>query len=116
MRGRLRSKGRKVGGDRITTKRALTDAEVGELIRWLPNFSQTLNDVLTLYLWTGARGSEIVGMEKSECTDGEDAFWWIVPKAKTKNVNRASASDLRVPQIRSAASHSVINAARTSPS
>jgi hypothetical protein len=45
----------------------------------LPNFSRTLNDVLTLYLWTGTRGSEIVSMEKSEFRDEEDGFWWTVP-------------------------------------
>ncbi|MDR5800678.1 integrase family protein [Caballeronia sp. LZ001] len=99
MRGRLRSKGRKVEGARVVTKRVLSDTETGELIRWMPNFSQTLNDVLTLYLWTGTRGSEIVSMEVQEFTEEQDGLWWTVPKAKTKNVNRASATDLRVPII-----------------
>jgi integrase len=99
MRGRLRSKGKKVDGERITEKRVLSETEVGELIRWMPNFSQTLNDVLTLYLWTGTRGAEIVAMEVGEFTDEKDGLWWTIPKAKTKNANRASATDLRVPMI-----------------
>jgi integrase len=99
MRGKLRTKGKSVDGKRVTTKRVLTDAEVGELLRWMPNFSRTLNDVLTLYLWTGTRGSEIVSMHASEFAEETDGFWWTIPKAKTKNANRASATDLRVPLI-----------------
>ncbi|SAK88817.1 Phage integrase [Caballeronia fortuita] len=99
MRGRLRSKGKKVDGERVTAKRVLSDAEVGELLRWLPNFSQTLDDVLTLYLWTGTRGSEIVSMEAGELSEEKDGFWWTVPKSKTKNANRPSATDLRVPLV-----------------
>lgn len=99
MRGKLVTKGKLVDGKRVTVKRVLKDAEVGELIRWLPNFSQTINDVLTLYLWTGTRGAEIVSMHAGEFTEEKDGFWWTIPKAKTKNVNRASATDLRVPLI-----------------
>src|SRR5438132_1394429 len=64
MRGRLRSKGKRIAGQHIgETKRVLSDKEVGELIPWLPNFTQLLEDVLTLYLWTMCRGAEIVAME-----------------------------------------------------
>nr|WP_232343294.1 Arm DNA-binding domain-containing protein [Burkholderia pseudomallei] len=39
MRGRLRSNGRRIQGQPMgTAKRFLTDAEVGALITWLPNF------------------------------------------------------------------------------
>ena len=36
----------------------------GELVNWLPNFSRMMTDALTLYLWTGTRGSEIVAMDR----------------------------------------------------
>ncbi|WP_408581572.1 integrase arm-type DNA-binding domain-containing protein [Burkholderia cenocepacia] len=57
LRGRLKSKGRKVEGQYTgTQKRVLSADELGTLIRWLPNFSLTVADALTLYLWTGTRG------------------------------------------------------------
>ena len=100
MRGRLRSTGKRIGGKPVgATKRVLTEAETGQLVRWLPNFSRTVADVLTLYLWTLARGSEIVAMDKREISEEEDGLWWTVPKAKTKNAKRATATDLRVPLI-----------------
>lgn len=100
MRGRLKSKGKKIAGEHIgTAKRVLSDAEVGELVRWLPNFSQTLNDVLTLYLWTGCRGAELVQIESSEVSEEADGLWWTCPKVKTKNARHTNAGDLRVPLV-----------------
>ncbi len=100
MRGRLRSKGRTREGVNIgTSKRVLSDAEVGELLRWLPNFSPLLADVLTLYLWTAARGAEIVAMTHQEITQEHDGWWWTVPKVKTKNAKHENATDQRVPLI-----------------
>jgi integrase len=68
-------------------------------LNWLPNFSKTIADALTLYLWTGTRGSEIMGMEKGELTDEPTGLWWTIPKEKTKNAKRENASDLRVPLV-----------------
>ncbi len=100
MRGRLRSKGRTRAGENIgTAKRVLNGAEVGELLRWLPNLSDLVSDALTLYLWTAARGVEIVAMERCEITQETDGWWWTVPKAKTKNARHENATDLRVPLI-----------------
>lgn len=104
MRGKLKSKGKRIGGKHVgTAKRVLKDPEVGELLRWLPNFSRIVCDALTLYLWTGARGAEIVAMEASEITEEAGCLWWTVPKAKTKNANVPDACDLRVPLIGRAA-------------
>lgn len=98
MRGRLQSLGKKIEGKSIgEAKRVLSDAEVGELIRWLPNFSRIVGDVLALYLWTGTRGAEIVGMEAAEIQEEETGLWWTIPKEKTKNAKRSGATDLRVP-------------------
>jgi integrase len=100
MRGRLRSAGKRIEGKQVgTTKRVLTPSETGILLRWLPNFSDTISDVLTLYLWTATRGAEIMAMEGREITEEGDGLWWTVPKHKTKNANRPGATDLRVPLI-----------------
>lgn len=100
MRGRLRSKGRTRAGESIgAAKRVLTEAEVGMLLLWLPNFSTLVADVLVLYLWTGTRGNEIVSMEAKEITQEADGWWWTIPKAKTKNARHELATDLRVPLV-----------------
>ncbi len=98
MRGRLRSRGKRINGEQLgPTKRVLSEAEAGKLVRWLPNFPRTVTDVLTLYLWTLARGAEIVAMEAAEISHEQDGWWWTVPKAKTKNARHEGAMDLRVP-------------------
>lgn len=100
MRGRLRSKGKKINGESIgPAKRVLSEVETGALIRWLPNFTRNVCDVLTLYLWTGLRGSEIVLIEKHEVTEEDDGLWWTIPKAKTKNARHPDATDHRVPLV-----------------
>jgi integrase len=98
MRGRLRSKGKKISGESIgTSKRALSAAEAGALIAWLPNFPRLIDDALTVYLWTLARGAEIMAMESGEISKEKDGWWWTVPKMKTKNARHANATDFRVP-------------------
>ncbi|WP_063533322.1 integrase family protein [Burkholderia sp. MSMB1589WGS] len=100
MRGRLRSNGRRIQGQPMgTAKRFLTDAEVGALINWLPNFSRNVEDALTLYLWTGTRGAEIGAMEGTEITEERDGLWWTIPKVKTKSARHEKATDLRVPLV-----------------
>lgn len=104
MRGRFRSKGKRIEGKALgTAKRVLSEAEVSELIPWLSNFSRNVADVLTLYLWTCTRGSEIVSMVVNEISEEPDGLWWTVPKAKTKNARHENATDLRVPLIGRAA-------------
>jgi len=98
MRGRLRSNGKKIEGKAVgAVKRVLTESEVGDLIRWLPNFSRIVADALTLYLWTCTRGAEIMAMESAEIAEDGAQLWWTIPKAKTKNADRDGATDLRVP-------------------
>jgi len=101
LRGKMpRSKGKKIAGEHVgATKRVLDQRELGVLINWLPNFSPLLSDVLTLYLWTGTRGAEIVSMQAAEIGQEPTGWWWTIPKEKTKNVNRANAVDLRVPLV-----------------
>lgn len=99
MRGRIKSKGKVVAGTRVGTgKRVLSADETGQLIRWMPNFTLLLQDVLTIYLWTGTRGGEICGMRGSEINKEADGlWWWVIPKARTKNARHDHATDLRVP-------------------
>lgn len=100
MRGKLKSEGRQLDGKKIgVVKRCLNEAEIGALLNWLPNFSRLLDDTLTLYLWTGTRGAEIVSMEGREITDEATGLWWTIPKAKTKNARHELATDLRVPLV-----------------
>ena len=100
MRGKLRSKGHMREGESIgTDKRVLNQVEIGQLIQWMPNFSRLVGDVVTLYLWTCARGGEIVSMEASEISVESDGMWWTLPRAKTKNSWREGSTDLRVPLV-----------------
>ena len=98
LKGKIKSKGKKINGKHIgTAKRVLSDKEVGELIRWIPNFSPIIADALMLYLWTATRGAEIVGIKGSEVVVENGQTWWIIPHKKTKNARHENASDQRVP-------------------
>ncbi|MET3232199.1 UNVERIFIED_ORG: integrase [Burkholderia sp. 1263] len=99
MQGRLRTAGRLRAGTRSKDKRVLSDGELADLLAWLPLSPILLQDAVTLYLWTGTRGAEIMAMEGSEITTERDGAWWTIPKTKTKNVNVESATDHRVPLI-----------------
>lgn len=100
MRGKLRSEGRVRQGERIGTgKRVLSEAELGQVIRWLPNFSRLVGDALTLYLWTLLRGGEITSMHAKDIVEEKDGLWWTIPKAETKNRQRERAVDHRVPLV-----------------
>lgn len=104
MRGKIRSKGRMVNGKAVgTSKRVLSAKELGMLICWLPNFTRLIEDALTMYLWTCARGAEILAMERDEITEEGEGLWWTVPKEKTKNARHDSATDFRVPLVGRAA-------------
>jgi integrase len=100
LRGKLASKGKKVAGKAVGAgKRVLSNAEAGALVRWLPNHTRDMEDILTLYLWTCCRGAEIVAMERSEVGDEADGLWWTIPKAKLKMRRNPMTTDLRVPLI-----------------
>lgn len=99
LRGKLKSVGKIVAGEKVTAKRVLSPAELGTLIRWLPNLSRLVDDVLTIYLWTGLRGAEICSIEGKEVSEESDGLWLTIPKAKTKNAKRAHATDMRTPLV-----------------
>jgi integrase len=99
LKGRVKSKGKKIGGEHVgTSRRFLSADEVARLVRWMPNFPALLEDVLTLYLWTGTRGAEICGITGAEVAlEGDGVLWWTIPKERTKNARFPDAVDLRVP-------------------
>ncbi|RAM63114.1 tyrosine-type recombinase/integrase [Herbaspirillum rubrisubalbicans] len=100
MRGQFRSRGHQVRGEyRGTDKRVLSEAELALLIPWLPNFTGTNEDILTMYLWTCARGTEICQIHASEISEEGDGWWWTIPKAKTKNRRQGGATDHRIPLV-----------------
>lgn len=98
MRGRLKSKGKLIGGQHLgQQRRVLQSAEVAALLAWLPNMHTLGRDAALMYLWTCARGVEILGMRPEHIKQEGDVWWWTVPKARTKNERHALAVDLRVP-------------------
>lgn len=100
LRGKLPSRGKVVRGKRVRDKRVLSPAELGQLLRWLPNFaSDVVPDVLTLYLWTCCRGAEIVGMRRDEIAEEGGVLWWTVPRGRLKMRRSAAVHDLRVPLV-----------------
>lgn len=100
MQGRLKSKGKVIGGKHVgQQRRMLQDAEVAELLRWLPNMHELGRDVTEMYLQTCARGVEILAMRPEFITREADGVWWTVPKEQTKNARFPHAVDLRVPLV-----------------
>ena len=100
QKGRLKSKGKVVGGEHQgQQRRVLRGEEVGELLEWLPNMHELGQDTLQMYLWTCTRGVEILGIRPERITEEADGVWWTVPKDATKNERFADAVDLRVPLV-----------------
>lgn len=79
LKGKLRSRGKIVDGE--------------------PNLSSLLDDLFTLYLWTGCRGSELVQMMGQEVTQETNGCWWTIPRGKLKMARNDLATDLRVPLV-----------------
>jgi integrase len=101
MAGKLRSKGAMRDGKRKgTAKRVLTERELQLLdVHDMPLLSEAVRDVLTLYLWTMARGGELVQMHAHHITSEPDGLWWTCPKDWIKTARLEKAFDFRVPLI-----------------
>jgi integrase len=98
MKGRLKSRGKIVGGEHQGRQaRVLPPVEVWQLLKWLPNMHALGRDATELYLWTCARGVEILALRPERVTKESDGTWWTVPKAETKNARYERATDLRIP-------------------
>ena len=100
LRGKLASAGKRVKGEHQgVIKRVLQLDEVGAILRHLPHVSRLTADLVTLYLWTGCRGAEIVGMEGREISEAADGWWWTIPRIKLKMSRNPLTTDLRVPLV-----------------
>ena len=101
MRGKLRSRGKIVGGEHVGQSHAvLSLAECGQVLRWgSENMHGHGFDVLVMYLWTGARGAEILRMEPAHFALADGVLWATLPKALTKNAGVPRAVDLRIPML-----------------
>lgn len=98
LRGKLRSKGKIVGGVHVgRQRRVLSVQEVALLLPWLPNMHQLGADAVVMYLWTATRGAEIFAARPGHLHEEGGVLWWTVPKALTKNARFDHAVDLRVP-------------------
>lgn len=98
LRGKLRSKGKIVGGVHVgRQRRVLSVQEVALLLPWLPNMHQLGADAVVMYLWTATRGAEIFSARPEHLHEEKGLLWWTVPKALTKNARFDHAVDLRVP-------------------
>jgi len=98
QRGRLKSKGKIIGGEHQgQTRRVLNPEEIARLLAWLPNMHVCGRDLVLMHLWTATRGAEILSMQPEHITQTGQQWWWTVPKSLTKNANVAQAVDLRVP-------------------
>lgn len=99
-RGRLKSRGKIVGGEHQgQSRRVLHANEVKALLAWLPNMHQLGRDCAMMYLWTSTRGVEFLSMRPEHVRKESDGWWWTCPKVATKNARHADAVDLRVPLV-----------------
>ncbi|MCF8156691.1 MAG: integrase family protein [Rhodoferax sp.] len=101
MPGKLRSKGAlREGKHKGTGKRVLSERELHLLDQVdMPLLSDAVRDVLTLYLWTMARGGELVQLHAQHITEEPDGLWWTCPKEWIKTARHEKAFDYRVPLI-----------------
>jgi integrase len=101
QRGKLKSKGKIMGGQHVGRARVhLTLESLGTLLPWADEHMHQLGrDVLHLYLRTGTRGAEILGMLPEHVRQEKTGLWWTIPKALTKNAHLPEATDLRIPLI-----------------
>jgi integrase len=103
-RNGLQSRGKLVSGRHIgQQKRVLSVDEVGLTLADLHDRkigSELITDVLTLYLWTGCRGGELVQMRGDALReDSSGVLWWKLDKQLTKVGSHPLAFDLNVPLL-----------------
>lgn len=105
LKGKLQSKGQLRNGEhKGLDKRVLTEEEIGRLIvKDFRLLSPPVQDVLTLYLWTAARGAEICALHADHISEEEGVLWATLLKSETKNRNREGATDFRFPLVGRAA-------------
>ena len=101
MKGRLKSKGKIVGGEHQGQKRrVLSDQELQILLPWVvEHMHANGRDGVLLQLLTGVRGGELFTMRADHIEEMDGVLWWTIPKELTKNARHEHATDLRVPLL-----------------
>lgn len=101
LHGKLRSKGKIVDGNHVgRSKRVLTEDELRLVLPWMKSHMPAMfKDITMLYLLTGLRGGEIIGL-RSEYIRQESNGWWITIPASTLKMGRdLDTIDHRVPLV-----------------
>lgn len=78
-RGRLKSRGKIVGGEHQGQSRRVPHADEAKakaLLAWLPNMHQLGRNCVVMYLWTSTRGIEFLGMRPEHVRNESDGRWW----------------------------------------
>lgn len=101
MKGRLKSKGKIIGGEHQGQKRRmLSEAELQDLLPWVvEHMHDNGRDATLLQLLTGVRGGELFTMRREHIEEVAGMLWWTIPKELTKNARHEHATDLRVPLL-----------------
>lgn len=99
LHGRLKSKGKVVGGQHVgRKKRVLSQDELRVFMPWaVANMKQSALDFTMLYLYTGMRGVEIAGLKSEYVTQESDGWWITFPAHLLKQERDADIVDHRVP-------------------
>ncbi len=98
LKGKLKSRGKVVGGKHVGVRRRVLPApEIAKLLAWLPNMHELGRDTTQMYLWTCARGAEFLAMRPEHVSEEDTGWWWTVPVGMTKNAGHPHAVDHRVP-------------------
>lgn len=99
LRGRLKSRGKIVGGEHQGRGYAVLSA--ADCRRVVAHACDHMHphgaDLLVMYLWTGMRGVEILRLLPEHLAEVDGVMWVTLPKAQTKNAGVPRAVDHRVP-------------------
>jgi integrase len=104
LHGKLRSKGRIVDGKHVgRSKRVLSQDELRLVLPWAKaHMPPMFRDITMLYLLTGLRGGEIIGLREEYVRQESDGWWITIPANKLKMERDLDTIDHRVPLVEEA--------------
>lgn len=101
MHGQLRSQGKIVNGKHVgRSKRVLSETDLSLFLPWIESGMRELQrDITLMYLFTGMRGVEIVGLRSEYVTEEHDGWWATIPIHVLKMERDMDIVDHRVPLV-----------------
>lgn len=101
LHGKLRSKGKIVDGNHVgRSKRVLTEDELRLVLPWMKSQMPAMfRDITMLYLLTGLRGGEIIGLRQEYVRHESDGWWITIPASTLKMGRDLDTIDHRVPLV-----------------